>query len=53
LPSETHDNTGLENQMTVNYDLEREWEKAKWLNTLRRTTRSSVTTDSNQVINFK
>jgi hypothetical protein len=33
--------------MTVNYELERKWKEAKWLNRLRRTT------DSNQAINFK
>ena len=31
LPPETQDNTVLENQMTVNYELERMWKEAKWL----------------------
>jgi hypothetical protein len=39
--------------MTVNYELERMCKEAKWLNRLRRTTRFSITTDSNGAINFK
>jgi hypothetical protein len=50
LPTETQDTTVLENQVTVNYELERMWKEAKWLSRLRRTTRFSVTTDSNQTI---
>lgn len=50
LPPETQDNTVLENKMTVNYELERMWKEAKWLSRLRRTTRFSVMTESNQTI---
>jgi hypothetical protein len=46
-PPET---TVLENQMTMNYELGRMWKESKWRSTLRRTTRFSVTTDSNQTI---
>jgi len=36
--------------MTVKYELEIMWQGAKWLSRLRRTTRFSITTDSNQTI---
>jgi hypothetical protein len=36
--------------MTVNYKVERMWKESKLLGRLRRTTRFSVSTDSNQTI---